>query len=339
MRWRPPTTCGASPRRTRGSARSSEPPTGASSTVPRGEPGRAHAEVAALDAAGDAAAGRHALRDARAVLPPRDAPPPCVDAILAVRRRSCRGGHRGSRSGGVGLGHRARSVTPASTVDVGIQGDKVTRQLAPYLKHRRTGRPWVVLKLAATLDGGTAAPNGIEPVDHLPAGPRRRPPSPGRVRRHPRRGGDGSPRRPLVDRPRLPATRRSAVGQGRSRPRRARRSARQMPRCSRAWSGRVRSGRCSTSSGATGSSSCWSRAEPTSRATSTDRASSTATSSTWHRRCSAATTPTACSATPGPSTSPTSGEGGSPRSSGSATTSASSSLPMSDDESPARDGG
>lgn len=33
-------------------------------------------------------------------------------------------------------------------------------QLAPYLKHRRTNRPWVVLKLAATMDGGTAAPNG-----------------------------------------------------------------------------------------------------------------------------------------------------------------------------------
>ncbi len=38
--------------------------------------------------------------------------------------------------------------------------DAVAEQLAPYLKHRRTGRPWVVLKLAATLDGGTAAPDG-----------------------------------------------------------------------------------------------------------------------------------------------------------------------------------
>jgi diaminohydroxyphosphoribosylaminopyrimidine deaminase / 5-amino-6-(5-phosphoribosylamino)uracil reductase len=43
---------------------------------------------------------------------------------------------------------------------VGVQADKVESQLAPYVKHRRTGRPWVVLKLAATLDGGTAAPNG-----------------------------------------------------------------------------------------------------------------------------------------------------------------------------------
>ena len=36
---------------------------------------------------------------------------------------------------------------------------RIADQLAPYLHHRRTGRPWVVLKLAATLDGGTAAPD------------------------------------------------------------------------------------------------------------------------------------------------------------------------------------
>ncbi|HSH22837.1 MAG TPA: RibD family protein, partial [Acidimicrobiales bacterium] len=36
----------------------------------------------------------------------------------------------------------------------------VEAQLAPYLRHRRTGRPWVVLKLAASLDGRTAGPDG-----------------------------------------------------------------------------------------------------------------------------------------------------------------------------------
>ena len=45
-------------------------------------------------------------------------------------------------------------------VTVGVGADEVAEQLAPYLKHRRTGRPWVVLKLAATLDGRTAAPDG-----------------------------------------------------------------------------------------------------------------------------------------------------------------------------------
>jgi diaminohydroxyphosphoribosylaminopyrimidine deaminase/5-amino-6-(5-phosphoribosylamino)uracil reductase len=32
--------------------------------------------------------------------------------------------------------------------------------LAAYLKHRTTGRPWVVLKLASSLDGRIAAPDG-----------------------------------------------------------------------------------------------------------------------------------------------------------------------------------
>ena len=38
-------------------------------------------------------------------------------------------------------------------------------ELGPYLKHRRAGRPWVILKLAATVDGRTAARTG-RAVDH-----------------------------------------------------------------------------------------------------------------------------------------------------------------------------
>jgi len=45
-------------------------------------------------------------------------------------------------------------------VVVGVGADAVSEQLAPYLHHRRTGRPWVVLKMAATLDGMTAAADG-----------------------------------------------------------------------------------------------------------------------------------------------------------------------------------
>lgn len=42
----------------------------------------------------------------------------------------------------------------------GILEDKVTEQLTPYLHHRRTGKPWVVLKMALTLDGRTSAADG-----------------------------------------------------------------------------------------------------------------------------------------------------------------------------------
>lgn len=45
-------------------------------------------------------------------------------------------------------------------VEVGVAEEEIVAQLRPYLHHRSTGRPYVVLKLAATLDGRTAAPDG-----------------------------------------------------------------------------------------------------------------------------------------------------------------------------------
>jgi len=45
-------------------------------------------------------------------------------------------------------------------VEVGVRADEAEALMAPYLHHRRTGRPYVVLKLAASLDGRTAAPDG-----------------------------------------------------------------------------------------------------------------------------------------------------------------------------------
>jgi diaminohydroxyphosphoribosylaminopyrimidine deaminase/5-amino-6-(5-phosphoribosylamino)uracil reductase len=45
-------------------------------------------------------------------------------------------------------------------VTTGVAADVVAELLAPYVKHRETGRPYVVLKLAASLDGRTAAPDG-----------------------------------------------------------------------------------------------------------------------------------------------------------------------------------
>jgi diaminohydroxyphosphoribosylaminopyrimidine deaminase/5-amino-6-(5-phosphoribosylamino)uracil reductase len=45
-------------------------------------------------------------------------------------------------------------------VVVGVGEVAAAAQLAPYLHHRGTGRPYVVLKLASSLDGRTAAPDG-----------------------------------------------------------------------------------------------------------------------------------------------------------------------------------
>ena len=121
-------------------------------------PGGPHAEVVALRAAGDGARGAtlyatlepcaHAGRTA-----------PCVDAIVdaGVSRVVVGVEDPDERVRGAGI----RALRAAGViVDVGVCGEEVRAQLAPYLKHRSTGRPWVVLKLAATLDGRTAAPDG-----------------------------------------------------------------------------------------------------------------------------------------------------------------------------------
>ncbi|HYZ98479.1 MAG TPA: dihydrofolate reductase family protein, partial [Acidimicrobiales bacterium] len=54
----------------------------------------------------------------------------------------------------------ARLRSAGIEVTAGVGADVVGAQLAPYLKHRATGRPYVVLKLATSLDGRTAAPDG-----------------------------------------------------------------------------------------------------------------------------------------------------------------------------------
>ncbi|MGH8998095.1 MAG: bifunctional diaminohydroxyphosphoribosylaminopyrimidine deaminase/5-amino-6-(5-phosphoribosylamino)uracil reductase RibD, partial [Acidimicrobiia bacterium] len=46
------------------------------------------------------------------------------------------------------------------TVDTGAGAPAVEESLAPYLHHRRTGRPFLILKTAASLDGRTAAADG-----------------------------------------------------------------------------------------------------------------------------------------------------------------------------------
>jgi diaminohydroxyphosphoribosylaminopyrimidine deaminase/5-amino-6-(5-phosphoribosylamino)uracil reductase len=85
--------------------------------------------------------------------------PPCADALVAagIARVVVGIDDPDQRVAGQGIDRlRAAGVT----VDVGLFAAKVQAQLAAYITHRSTGRPYVVLKLAMTLDGGTAAPDG-----------------------------------------------------------------------------------------------------------------------------------------------------------------------------------
>jgi diaminohydroxyphosphoribosylaminopyrimidine deaminase/5-amino-6-(5-phosphoribosylamino)uracil reductase len=122
------------------------------------EPGREHAEVVALREAGPAARGATLY----VTLEPcnhQGRTGPCTEEIIAAGIARVVVGIEDPDPAVAGAGI-ARLLEAGIEVSSGVQAEKVAGQLAPYLKHRRTGRPWVILKLAATLDGGTAAPNG-----------------------------------------------------------------------------------------------------------------------------------------------------------------------------------
>ncbi len=121
-------------------------------------PGGSHAEIVALGAAGDAARGATLY----VTLEPcshTGRTGPCTRAIIdaGIERVVVGVVDPDPQVSGSGV-EQLRSA--GIDVTVGVQADHVAGQLTAYLKHRSTGRPYVVLKLAATLDGGTAAPNG-----------------------------------------------------------------------------------------------------------------------------------------------------------------------------------
>ncbi len=121
-------------------------------------PGGRHAERVALDAAGAAAAGSTVYT----TLEPcahQGRTGPCSEALIAagVARVVV-----GIEDPDLQVAGRGIDQLRAAGIDVtlGVEASAVQQQLDPYLHHRRSGRPWVVVKLAATLDGRTAAADG-----------------------------------------------------------------------------------------------------------------------------------------------------------------------------------
>ena len=121
-------------------------------------PGGRHAEIVALDLAGDSARGGTLY----VTLEPCShfgRTPPCADAIVEAGIRRVVVGTRDPDPLVSGRGFQ-RLADAGLEVTMGILADEVGASLAPYMAHRSRGTPWVVLKLAATLDGRIAAPDG-----------------------------------------------------------------------------------------------------------------------------------------------------------------------------------
>lgn len=123
-------------------------------THPSGGP---HAEVHALNQAGALAKGATMY----VTLEPcshQGRTPPCVNAIVASGVSRVVIAMIDPDPLVAGRGYQALEDAGID-VEVGVCEAEARSLLAPYIYHRETGRPYVVLKMASSVDGGTAAPD------------------------------------------------------------------------------------------------------------------------------------------------------------------------------------
>ena len=120
--------------------------------------GGPHAEAEALAAAGE----RCRNATLYVTLEPcahHGTTPPCAEAVVAagISRVVCALEDPDERVRGRGF---ARLRDAGIDVEVGLLAADAERDNAAFLTHRRTGKPWVVLKLAQSLDGRIATRTG-----------------------------------------------------------------------------------------------------------------------------------------------------------------------------------
>ena len=121
-------------------------------------PGRAHAEVEALDQAGDSARGATLYVNLEPCAH-HGRTPPCVDRIVAAGISAVVASVQDPNPLVDGRGF-AKLRDAGVRVDVGLLAEEARRLNAPFLHWHASGRPRVTLKVAVSLDGRSAAAGG-----------------------------------------------------------------------------------------------------------------------------------------------------------------------------------
>ena len=121
-------------------------------------PGGPHAEIVALNEAGAAARGSTVY----VTLEPcshHGRTPPCTDALVGAGVAKVVYSIQDPDARVSGSGHRQLEEAGVE-VEQGDGAEESARLLEAYIKHRRTGLPFVVAKYAASIDGRIAAASG-----------------------------------------------------------------------------------------------------------------------------------------------------------------------------------
>ena len=120
-------------------------------------PGGPHAEVVALEQAGEAARGA-TLYVSLEPCCHQGRTPPCTDAIIAAGVAEV---HMAILDPDPNVNGRGRGELAAAGIAVQVGECEEARRLnEAYIKHRTTGLPFVIAKFAASLDGRIAAASG-----------------------------------------------------------------------------------------------------------------------------------------------------------------------------------